>query len=474
MRQRHLSYSDSVNLGSFYTPYSIVRIAYRLLSCYVEDFGRYVILDSSCGSGNFFNEKVGAFKNIGIDIDAKAIEIARTAHPHVDYYLKNALNGVSRDEYCIEENQRLIIVGNPPYNDKTSQIQKNIKRCKEKGEIDKELDCRDIGISFLRSYAKLKPDFICILHPLSYLLKKTNFNLLKDFIKEYKIIDSLIIDSKIFCPRSSFSFPIIIGVYQRNSQGMSFEYIKNFQFKIKDNETFSIQEYDFIGNYIDKYPNRNRIKKTDAIAMFYTMRDINALKRSKTFIDEDIANSVYVTKEKYGLYCYVDVFKHFAQKLPFYFGNLDIIINYKEFKTIEEDFIVASKTKIIGDKIKLYFKKLFGKYLEDPMRIENVDDEKIYITIPLTQTSGKSRVKIRNSFYEYGIPASTRQQPFTQKHYIEWQIGYDVEVGKVEKMELTTLKGLNFIASNTKQKALYELSEYAYYFYQKGIIKKPN
>lgn len=30
---------------------------------------------------------------------------------------------------------------------------------------------------------------------------------------------------------------------------------------------------------------------------------------------------------------------------------------------------------------------------------------KIFVEIPLTEQSGKARVKIRNSFYEYGLPS---------------------------------------------------------------------
>lgn len=31
---------------------------------------------------------------------------------------------------------------------------------------------------------------------------------------------------------------------------------------------------------------------------------------------------------------------------------------------------------------------------------------KIFVEIPLTEQSGKARVKIRNSFYEYGLPSA--------------------------------------------------------------------
>ncbi|WP_233707659.1 hypothetical protein [Helicobacter aurati] len=44
------------------------------------------------------------------------------------------------------------------------------------------------------------------------------------------------------------------------------------------------------------------------------------------------------------------------------------------------------------------------------MRIESVRDNKICVEIPLTTQSGKIRVKIRNSFYEYGILTATRQR----------------------------------------------------------------
>ncbi|RAX57318.1 restriction endonuclease [Helicobacter monodelphidis] len=106
------------------------------------------------------------------------------------------------------------------------------------------------------------------------------------------------------------------------------------------------------------------------------------------------------------------------------------------------------------------------------MRIERVENDKIFVEIPLTTQSGKTRVKVRNSFYEYGLPTATRQIPFTQKHYIEWQIGYDIDKNDREKLALSTLQDSGFIGANGKNKALYELSEFIYYFMQFGIIKK--
>ncbi|WP_288547167.1 R.Pab1 family restriction endonuclease [uncultured Helicobacter sp.] len=104
------------------------------------------------------------------------------------------------------------------------------------------------------------------------------------------------------------------------------------------------------------------------------------------------------------------------------------------------------------------------------MKIDKIEQDKIFIRIPLTTQSGKIRVKEHNSFYEYGPPTATRQIAFTQKHYIEWQIGYDVDISNKEKLALSSLQESHFISANGKTKALYKLSEYLFYFVQNGII----
>ncbi|MCL2312194.1 MAG: R.Pab1 family restriction endonuclease [Firmicutes bacterium] len=103
----------------------------------------------------------------------------------------------------------------------------------------------------------------------------------------------------------------------------------------------------------------------------------------------------------------------------------------------------------------------------------DLDEEKkeISVKIPLTTTSGKIRIKERNLLNEYGIPVATRQTNFSQKHYVEWQIGYDVVVEKNNET-VTTLFDKTFVGANGKNKALYELSEYIYYFHKWDVITK--
>lgn len=92
------------------------------------------------------------------------------------------------------------------------------------------------------------------------------------------------------------------------------------------------------------------------------------------------------------------------------------------------------------------------------------------VAIPLTNGTGKTRVKQRSFFNEYGIPVSTRTKPFTQYCYIEWQIGYDIAIDNAAKLELTSIKDRRFVGANGKNKTLYELSEYIFYFHKWGIV----
>lgn len=106
------------------------------------------------------------------------------------------------------------------------------------------------------------------------------------------------------------------------------------------------------------------------------------------------------------------------------------------------------------------------------MFIQEISNHEIKVAIPLTKGTNKTRIKKRSMLNEYGIPVSTKSEPFNQSCYVEWQIGYDVVTSDTEKFEKTTLQNLRFTGANGKEKALYELSEYIKYFYDWNIIKK--
>ena len=375
MEQRHLNHNDTVNYGSFYTPEPLVDCVYALISKNIPGYDNFYLLDTSCGYGGFLR---GA-KTIGADIDPTALQTAKTHNIAPAYFRHNSLLSISRAQYNLHDSAKIIIVGNPPYNDTTSIIRSGIKR--SNFERDADVFSRDVGISFLLSYDKLRADYVCVLHPLSYLIKKANFAGLGNFRKNYKLIDSIVISSGEFADTSKTTqFPIIIALYERNPRGMDYNYIAHYNFVTLDKKIFSIHQRDSIGGYVSKYPNHKKVSQEDTVALFYTMRDINALKRGATFIQKENYNAVRVTKEKLPYYCYVDVFKEFIPHIPYYFGNCDIMINNGAFLDTQKVFMARSAKrhphlaacletkKTYNDEtvvINKYFKNLLGEHYVD-------------------------------------------------------------------------------------------------------------
>lgn len=376
MDQKHLDEKSTINLGSYYTPTHLIVLVDEMLKKAVDDFEKYTILDSSCGYGSFlrFDRKN---RLIGVDIDKQAIEEAKKYAKNAELICENSLKNIKRKTFNIDEDEKLIIIGNPPYNDKTSIIRNRIKNLST--QIDSDVKTRDLGISFLLSYDKLQAEYVCVLHPLSYLIKKSNFSLLSGFAKNYKLTDGVIFNSQEFSNTSrTTGFPILAGLYHRDGAGMNYDFIQNFEFKIKDGGVLRLNSFDTIKNYIHKYPNKKTIKENEKlVAKFYTLRDINALKRNRTFIESDSDNTVYISEEKFPYYCYIDIFKRYIDRLPYFLGNCDVIIDNEKFQQIQECFVEQSirinpilkrhyKPKNIPNaesEINNYFNELFKRIL---------------------------------------------------------------------------------------------------------------
>ncbi|MYH82568.1 N-6 DNA methylase, partial [Candidatus Poribacteria bacterium] len=119
MSQTHLGYESRVNLGSYYTPPEIVNIAWEMIAPYVNS--QTTIIDSACGYGDFLKD-CGQAITIGCDIDKTAIDVAKKNNDKVQFFQTNALCDISRTKFSIPQQSHLIVVGNPPYNDKTSRL----------------------------------------------------------------------------------------------------------------------------------------------------------------------------------------------------------------------------------------------------------------------------------------------------------------------------------------------------------------
>ncbi|MGI6680107.1 MAG: hypothetical protein ACOX3T_01220 [Bdellovibrionota bacterium] len=137
-------------------------------------------------------------------------------------------------------------------------------------------------------------------------------------------------------------------------------------------DKFSLNDRDYIADYIDKYPHNNRYEPE---ILFYTQRDINALKRCRTFMKERTAATVDINPDKLSYYCYLDCFKRFAN-VPYYLGNMNVPFIKDTFSNIENDILTISKYNnplVFGVSKKPTQKQIENveKYIEDVLNYTN-------------------------------------------------------------------------------------------------------
>lgn len=340
---KHLNVAGRVNLGSFYTPAKYVsRVAEWLRDVGINE--EWVIADLSCGYGAFFEladiDQFARCKFVGNDIDGIAVNKAKEMFPFVHFRQENALADVRREKFGIADNERVVVVGNPPYNDVTSQINQGIKT--NDTAMDDDIKTRDLGMSSLLAYNKIRADYVAVLHPLSYLIKKANFKATRRFFENYEMLRHVIFSSQEFAGTSKIAgFPVIVALYRRTEPGKGLTYsdVCNMRFTTIEGADFSVAGFDYVDEVIKKYPHKGRYNPE---ILFYTMRDINALKRSRTFIKDRIANAVDVDPVKLPYYCYVDCFKRYAD-VPYWMGNFNVPFIKGEFDSIASAVVADAK-----------------------------------------------------------------------------------------------------------------------------------
>ena len=105
--------------------------------------------------------------------------------------------------------------------------------------------------------------------------------------------------------------------------------------------------------------------------------------------------------------------------------------------------------------------------MENPKIFPNANCLKV--SLPLTQPTGKIRIKRRSAFNEYGEPVATRQTPLSQCDYVEWQIGYDLKATEAVGI---LLEAIHFVNHAGEDKCPYELSEMLLLAYKMGLIEE--
>ena len=323
----HLPKNKKIRLGGYYTPEKLVSRVYSFVQPYLFGNGKKsIIFDSAGGCGAFLSNINGNDYRIA-DCDGEACNFLRQRFDTNKVFNTNSLVDVNRDKYSIPPSSSLIMIGNPPYNDTTSEFRNG-----EKGKnlCDDDLHDRDLGVSFLRSYNKLTADIVCVLHPLSYLIKEVNFKRLRDFRENYRLKKAEMFSSAMFSGTGFGKFPIIVALYERNSSGMDFDYIRGFKFNILDNDkTFVLSDFQTTDGYINKYPPRkNDVKKSPIGLYYYTFRDFNSLKKNTSFMTKEHPNGVVVTLENFYKYSYLYSLKSlFNPEDPWLYGNLSPLVD---------------------------------------------------------------------------------------------------------------------------------------------------
>ena len=392
---KHLLRSEQVKLGSFYTPQKLVDTVHKLIANY-KKYPKAVIFDSSAGAGAFIKtENKVVYK--GAEFDPIAGTFLKNKLLKKNLFIENAILNVSRKKYSISPSAFLIQIGNPPYNDVTSAYRKG-----KKGEhiSDADLFDRDLGISFLKSYNKLKANVVCILHPLSYLIKQANFKRLGTFRQNYRLKKAFLFSSQMFKQVSSTAFPIMIGLYIRSSKGMSYDYIQNFKFLFLEKQNqpfFKLNQYQTVDSFIRKYPPLKFTPQISDIGLYYwTFRDINSLFRNKGFHTQNEAHSVVVTLENFYQYAYLLAFKKlFRPKNLWLYGNLSPLGNkeiVKQHKKLFVEYVLLSENKLLSQLNADVLKKIkqFYNIKTQSERIDKIENKAIKVINLLSIMSEKS------------------------------------------------------------------------------------
>lgn len=333
----HLPDTKKANLGKYYTPKEIVETLKDNIADKISD--HTYVMDLACGCGAFL-ELFDDCHIIGRDIDEQAIEILDLFN-FSNIGVDNSLLDVSRQKYGLSDQDDIIIIGNPPYND-TSSINKrySTKAKSKRVPEDPDIHNRDIGRSFLEAYAKLSPRYICVLHPLSYLIKRVNFKSMRRLRSNYVLQNAVIFKSTVFKDLyGGTPFPIVIATYKYDENGMDFDYIENFVFSIYGStQRFTLKNIEQAGHdYIHQTVTRVDLENDSDIGLYhYNFRDINSLNKAN-FQNADYRavhhdTMLVVNYDDLWKYCYVNCIKKFLLPMLtegnyYILGNLNPIID---------------------------------------------------------------------------------------------------------------------------------------------------
>ncbi len=202
---------DKSSLGKYYSPTGGIRLTRELLHGILLPSD--LILDLCVGCGAFAFEFNGN-DFYGHDIDPIAIQILRKiGFPNMAQ--QNSLACAGGAALNLPDGKRVLIVGNPPCNDRTSKNRRGTK-VQTSFAFDKRIEDRDLGIAFMRTYFLIQPRAVAVLHPFSYILKRSLYQKLLGKDKQhfgYRLQDCVVFSSRAFATHGANAFPYVAALW---------------------------------------------------------------------------------------------------------------------------------------------------------------------------------------------------------------------------------------------------------------------
>ena len=183
--------------------------------------------------------------------------------------------------------------------------------------------------------------------------------------------------------KTNAEFPVVAALYERNG-GMTFDYILNFKFDVfGSDKKYVIGAFNTIDGVVDKYPTKI---KNDEDLQFYTLRDINALHRNRTFLTGFCANGIKMTKEKLHYYAWLDLFKNNfdAGEFGYLFGNLSPLLTDKINDPSFQDKLLAyilNENEVVKTYYETNDKEFYEKFAHVQYSKKELIDECLKLSI---------------------------------------------------------------------------------------------
>lgn len=332
-------------LGKYYTPATVAKLVETLVEPLLDKMPEACVFEPAVGLGALLQPFAG-HHYLGWDIDPTAV-LAMNEMGFTNVKCGNSLSNVSRRKFGIKSSEQLIVVGNPPFNDTTSQHK---RKSKTSGEAalplcDADILSRDMGVSFLLGAAKLKPEAICMIHSLSFLIKEAKFKSLKGLSDHYKLEVGLVFSSEAF-GLSGTPFPVVAALYTPGK--MDYAYIEQFEFQIFNNERgtlldtgkrLKLAKLETTHSFIRSTPPTKAMVKVSDIGIYqYNFRDANYVITSAAMTENSSDSSIPVSFDDLPKYAYVNCFKRYFGK-DFVFGNITPLVRKADFANT--DFVDA-------------------------------------------------------------------------------------------------------------------------------------